>query len=182
MRQEFDAIGDHIPIGSMNYSLTLNNPLWRTVYIIPKGTTMLKGRHGLYHELLDATKSFKERFGCYSWQSVGTIYYCGSYAKDYKRGHFKTNLQGRIHNYFQNHRIDSKTGRKNTNLMVFENLNKMLRNSDVSLCVLVFGSLRIGADEIDFDTFVQDPGLVHAVEELLICSYRRQKQCDWNRT
>jgi len=171
-----------ISIGNIDFSIKLHKPQWKIVCTIPKGTVLQKGRHGVYREIIDATKLVKQRFGCYAWQSDTTVYYWGSFAKDYIHGNFRTNLQGRIHNYLQNHRINSKTDRKNTNLMVFENLNSTLKSKDVSLGILVFDRLNIGNDEIDFPIFTQDADLVHAVEELLICGYRRQKQCEWNRT
>lgn len=165
----------------MNISLTLSNHIWRPVFTIPKGTILQKGRHGLYHEITGAAETISERFGCYSWGSASTIYYCGSFAKNYSRGGFKTNLQGRVHNYLQNHRRKA-TGRINTNLMVFEKINDALQLNDVHLSLLTFDWLHIGDDRVDFATFSTDPDLVHAVEELLICAYRRQDQCQWNRT
>lgn len=165
----------------MNISLTLSNHTWRPVFTIPKGAILEKGRHGLYHEITGAAGAISERFGCYSWGSPSTIYYCGSFAKDYSRGDFKTNLQGRVHNYLQNHRRKD-TGRINTNLMVFEKINDALQLNDVHLSLLTFEWLQIGDDQVDFATFSTNPDLVHAVEQLLICSYRRQGQCQWNRT
>jgi hypothetical protein len=165
----------------MNLSLKIHQPQWRTIFTIPLGTVLRKGRHGLYHDITEAAASVNERFGCYSWGSNSVIYYCGSFAQDYTRGDFKTNLQGRVHNYLQNHRQKS-TERKNTNLMVFENINNVLKQSAVLLCLFTFESLEFGNDTVDFATFSTDPGLVHAVEQLLICAYRKQKQCAWNRT
>jgi hypothetical protein len=164
----------------MNFSLRLNHPEWQDVLRINKGTILQKGRHGLYHEMILATQSVKQKFGCYSWESDSIIYYIGSFAQDYARGDFKTNLQGRIHNYLQNHRI-YKTGRKNTNLFVFESINKAVEQNDMSLRVLKFESLEINDEWIDFDAFSKDSNLVHSVESLLICCYRMQEQCKWNR-
>jgi len=165
----------------MNFTLILHQSEWRTIFTIPRGTVLQKGRHGLYHEIIKAAQSVKDRFGCYSWGSESVIYYCGSFT-DYARPEFKTNLQGRIHNYLQNHRLNERTGRKNTNLIVFESINKALRQSDIFLRLLTFESLEIDDAQINFDTFTKDPNLIHAVESLLICNYRRQRQCEWNRT
>lgn len=165
----------------MNFSLILHQPQWQIVYTIPQGTVLEKGRHGLYHNITRAAASVGERFGCYSWRSDSIIFYCGSFAQDYRRGNFKTNLQGRIHNYLQNHgRKDAK--RKNTNLRVFENINAALRQGNVLLCLFTFDSLQIGDNRVNFAAFSTDPDLVHVVEQVLICTYRRQGQCEWNRT
>ena len=135
----------------------------------------------MYHQIVEAAGNIEKRFGCYSWGNDGSIYYCGSFAKDYSRNGFRSNLHGRVHNYLQNHRVKD-TGQKNTNLMVFENINRELKQNSILLQHFVFESLQIGDDVIDFATFSNDPNLVHAVEELLICSYRRIGQCSWNRT
>jgi hypothetical protein len=66
--------------------------------------------------------------------------------------------------------------------MVFEKINDILQLNDVYLSLLTFDWLQLGDDWVDFATFSTDPDLVHAVEELLICTYRRQGQCQWNRT
>jgi hypothetical protein len=162
-------------------ALVLNKPFWKNIFTIPQGSVLQKGRHGLYHEIVAAAAQVGARFGCYSWGSDSIIYYCGSFAQDYARGNFKSNLHGRIHNYLQNHR-QKETGQKNTNLMIFENINTALNNGNVLLRHFYFDSLKVGGDLIEFNTFSNDPNLVHAVEQLLICSYRRQGQCQWNRT
>ncbi len=169
----------------MNISLAIQQPQWRTVYTIPKGTALKKGRrHKLYKDITKAAGAVTERFGCYSWGSDTIIFYCGSFAKDYSRGGFKTNLHGRVHNYLQSHGLAKfkRTGRKNTNLMVFDNINKALCQNDILLRLFTFEELEIGNDKVDFVTFSTDPNLVHTVEQLLICTYRRQDQCKWNRT
>ena len=164
----------------MDFSVILHQPRWQTVYTIPQGIGLQKGRHGLYHNIAEAAGSVGEKFGCYSWRSDSTIFYCGSFAQDYRCGKFRTNLEGRIHQYLQNHgRKDAK--RKNTNLIVFENINAALREDNVLLCLFMFQSLQIGDDKVNFAAFSTDPDLVHVVEQLLICSYRRQGQCQWNR-
>lgn len=165
----------------MNFSLVIHQSQWRTIFTIPQGTTLQKGRHGVNRDITKAAASISEKFGCYSWGSDSVIFYCGSFAQDYARGNFKTNLQGRVHQYLQNHgRKGAK--RRNTNLMVFDNINDILKQSNVLLRLFTFESLHIGDDHIDFVTFSMNPDLVHAVEQLLICTYRRQEQCKWNRT
>ena len=165
----------------MEFSLVLHQPQWRRVFTIPQGTVLQKGRHGLYHDIVKAAAAVSERFGCYSWGNERTVFYCGSFAQDYSRGNFNSNLHGRIHNYLQNHRV-RETGQKNTNLMVFESINESLKRNDVLLRLLMFESLHVGDDRVDFATFSTDPDLVHAVEQLLICTHRRQGECEWNRT
>ncbi len=164
------------------FSISVFSPQWPVVYTIPKGTVLVKGRrHWLYKDIMKATQNITHKCGCYSWMSKTVVYYCGSFT-EYSSGRFKTNLQARIHNYFQNHRQRADTGRKNTNLMVFEKINAALKHEDVHLSLFTFESLDIDNCRLGYDDFSQDPDLVHAVEELLICSYRRRHQCAWNRT
>ena len=167
----------------MNFSLVIHQADWQTVFEIPQGTTLQKGRHGVYHEIIEAAAPISARFGCYSWANNSSIFYCGSFAQDYARGNFKSNLQGRVHNYLQNHGRKG-TKRRNTNLMVFDKINERLKQSNVLLRLFTFESLDVGDDHVDFVTFSTkpEPELVHAVEQLLISTYRRQEQCTWNRT
>ena len=162
------------------FLLALKDSEWKKVFIIPRGTILPKGRHGLYHKIMASAATVPDRFGCYAWGNHSEIYYCGSFSQDYTRKEFRTNLHGRIHNYLQNHR-QKPNGRKNTNLVVFENINNSLLASDVILFHLVFKSVQVGAEEVDFNTFSNDSYLVRAIEQLLISSYRKQNQCSWNR-
>ena len=165
----------------ISLDLKLNNANWNDIYTIPKGVVLQKGRHGLYHEMVDAAASVDLRFGCYGWViEPDTICYCGSFSRDYSNRDFKSNLHGRLHNYLQNHG-SKKSERKNTNLMVFDNVNAALREAAVKFQYLKFESLEIGNDVIVYDEYCQDPSLVKAVEQLLITSYRRLGQCEWNR-
>jgi hypothetical protein len=164
----------------MRHSLIVHEPQWQTVFAIPQGTTLQKGRHGIYSQITSAAAAVKDQFGCYSWEVNSTIYYCGSFAKDYVRGSFKSNLQARVHNYWQNHRTKS-SGRKNTNLMVFDNIASALKSNDVLLRRFTFSELTIGDKTVTFVDFSTDRYLVHAIEQLLICDYRRLGQCCWNR-
>lgn len=65
--------------------------------------------------------------------------------------------------------------------MVFEKLNEELKHDDVFLSHLTFELLHIGSQEVKHSAFSEDAGLVRAVEQLLICSFKRQEQYDWNR-
>lgn len=100
--------------------------------------------------------------------------------RPYANKAYKSHLHARVHNYLQNHRLND-AGHMNTNLMVFNNLNLTLQQSEVMIAHLTFEALRLGNDVINFETFSSDPTLVHAVEELLIATYRRAGQCAWNR-
>lgn len=164
----------------MEIGLKVFNPHWEIVYSIPKGTSLQKGRHGLYHEIIEAAGKVPASFGCYSWSNADVIFYVGSFSKDYKHGKHKSNLHGRVHNYLQNHRI-KENGQKNTNLMVFEKINETLETQDVALNLFQFDSLELGLSQIDYVTYTNDSELVRALEQLLICSYKKANQCNWNR-
>ena len=162
--------------------LRIRTPRWNDLYTIPVGTVLIKGRHGLYSEMVGAMASVELHFGCYSWASdPDTIHYCGSFSKDYAKDEFKTNLHGRMHNYLQNHRT-YKSGVRNTNLMVFNNINSCISETEVRFQYLEFESVEIGNAVVSYDDYCQDPNLVKAVEQLLISSYRRLGQCEWNRS
>ena len=165
----------------MNFALAIQQPNWRTIITIPQDTVIPKGKtNSVYKAITAAAGNIQERFGCYTWSDNANIYYCGSFARDYSGGKFDSNFQGRVHNYLQNHSI-SDTGFKNTNLMAFENINATLQNNPISLCLLTFASLQIDNATVSFSSFTTDSYLVHAVEQLLICIYRRYGQCQWNR-
>jgi hypothetical protein len=166
----------------LNCTLYIQQPNWRTIYTIAKGTQIPKGRKStVYKAITEDAGNIKERYGCYAWGDDSKIYYIGSFTEDYSGDRFDSNFQGRIHNYLQNHRI-TETGQKNTNLMVFENINFALSKSPISLYLLAFNSLRINEAEVEFLTFTADSNLVQAIEQFLICTYRRRGQCLWNRT
>ena len=164
----------------MDVSLVIYNSYWESVYEIAASTPLLKGRHGLYHEIVKAAGQIQSRFGCYAWGTLDNLCYIGSFSRDYQRGDHKSNLQARIHNYLQNHRT-KENGRKNTNLMVFENINQLLLTGDVSIFIHKFDYLEIGHERVEYAKYCQDADLVRGVEQLLICSYRRNRQCAWNR-
>ena len=155
-------------------------PRWRPVFSIVKGAKLLKVRDQVYRDITGATAKITSRFGCYSWGDSTTILYVGSFAQDYKHGNFKSNLQARVHNYLQNHRIRA-TGRKNTNLVVFEQINAPLQTDNVVLRFFEFDTLKMEDESFDFTGFSSDPDLVRLVENFLIARYRRRGQCPWNR-
>lgn len=169
-----------VQISDMNLSIKLDKPRWQNIFTIPKGTVLEKGRRGLYRDITGAAGKVNERFGCYAWCGETAVYYCGSFAKDYAHGSHKSNMQGRVHNYLQNHRLQ-ENGRKNTNLMVFDNINVSLKYESISFRQLQLNSLHIGSDVITFSEFSNNPDAVKAVEQLLICTFRRLGQCEWNR-
>jgi hypothetical protein len=166
----------------MKLSLHVPEFWWEDVYTIRQGLFLEKGRHGQYSGIMDATKLVLDKYGCYSWCRGGIVSYCGSFSQDYISGKFKTNLQARVHNYLQNHRIRNSTGQKNTNLIVFENINRALVNDDVTLRIFRFDSLQIGETRVSHFDYSLNADLVHSVEQLLICCYRRIGECAWNRT
>jgi hypothetical protein len=164
----------------MDVSLSIHNARWQVVFTIRKGQFLEKGRHGQYHELVSKAANVKNRFGCYSWQSAGVVHYCGSFSRDRKAGKFSSNLQARVHGYLQAHGR-KLSGTINTNLMVFNHINHVLEYADVDLALFAFDVVEICGDLKDFATYTNCHDLVLAVEQLLICDYRRREQCDWNR-
>lgn len=164
----------------MEIGLKVFHPHWEVVCSIPKGTSLQKGRHDLYHDIVDAAGKVTVRFGCYSWGHADEIFYIGSFSKDYKHGNHKSNLAGRVHNYLRNHRT-KETGQKNTNLMVFEKLNNALVTQDVVLSIFQFDFLELGLEQVNYTAFSIDTDIVRTVEQLLICSYKKHEQCAWNR-
>lgn len=168
--------------GKVEVSLSINNAHWDNVITIKQGQQLRKGRkNDLYPLITSAAGGVKWRFGCYSWGGQNSIFYCGSFSQDYKSGTHKSNLQARVHNYLQNHSI-KEGGRKNTNLAVFENINNVLLHESVSLRVLMFDSIKLGDKTINYKEFTEDPDIVRATEQLLICTYKKQDQCRWNRS
>lgn len=165
----------------MKFNLEIIEPIWNVVFVMPKGTVLEKGRHGIYHEIVEGAGRIQSKFLCYAWGTRDKVHYCGSVARNYSRGNYKSNLHGRVHNYLQNHRT-KPNGRINTNLMVFENIRKLLLTDDVYLCVLTFDSILFGGDRVSYIEYTNDPELVHATEQLLIASYKRKGECVWNRT
>jgi hypothetical protein len=161
-------------------SLEIKEPKWLTVFVIPRGTQLEKGRHGIYRDIVSSAGTIEHRFVCYAWGTKDTIHYCGSVAKDYAHGGYKSNLHGRVHNYMQNHRM-KENGQVNTNLMVFKYICQTLVDQDVYLYYLTLIFLNIGNEQVSFQNYSNDSDLIHAVEHLLIAYYKRIGQCVWNR-
>lgn len=160
--------------------IELIKPGWQEVFGIVNGTVIIKGRHGVYWELREACKKVTYQFGCYSWQVSDQVQYCGSFSKDNSKEEFTTNLEGRVHSYWQTHRV-KKTGMTNTNKHVFDHIQNSVKSSDVSLQILKFDELQLDSQSIDFNSYSTNPDLIKAVEQLVICYYRSQGQCTWNR-
>jgi hypothetical protein len=161
-------------------SLIISRPAWKPIIMIPRGSILQKGRHGLYHNITAEAALVKEHFGCYSWGNASEIFYIGSFSRDRKNNRFQSNFQARIHNYLQNHRLN-ENGRKNTNLMVFENLNDALKTQDIFLRIFTCEWIRFGDKEWDITRISDDGDLVLSCERLLISWYKALGQCQWNR-
>ena len=164
----------------MNVQYSIDEFDWIDIYTFSKGTIIQKGRRGIYKNIMPIVGKLQIRFGCYCWRNSEAVFYIGSFSKDYSNKEFTTNLMGRIHNYLQNHRIN-KNGRKNTNLMVFDKLNKQLTQSDMFLSYLKFNEISVNDDTISYNKYSNDSLLVKTVEQVLIDTYKRINQCDWNR-
>jgi hypothetical protein len=157
-------------------SLEVKKPEWVDVFKYPRGHLIEKGRRGLYHEAIKAAGKVEWRYGCYAWATPKSqIRYCGSASRDYSNVEFITNLHGRLHNYLQNHGGA-------TNKRIFERIRAALISEDVFLVHFSFEELVLGGEVLSFEEFSNDRTLAKAVEELLIASYRRIGQCDWNMT
>ncbi len=161
--------------------LELTNPRWTPVIQLQPGCQIVKGRRGVYWDVRNAAAKQRDRFGCYAWQTGGVIQYCGSFADDYEKEEFKTNLEGRVHNYWQNHRIH-ENGRINTNKHVFDQIVACCKQGPVGLLIFGFDDLYINETHFTYAQYAVNHDLVIAVEAFLICQYRVSGQCTWNRT
>ena len=135
----------------------------------------------MYFDIRRAASNVRERFGCYSWQSVGTVMYCGRFADDYRRKEFSTNLEGRIHHYWQNHSVSEK-GRLNTNKFVFDQIVATCVSDAIDLMLLRFEHIEVSGMRSTYSEYTKSPHLVHTTEALLLCHYRLLGECTWNRT
>lgn len=156
------------------------SPRWEYVYQVEGGVMLPKGKGGESGRILEASSQVPEQFGCYAWNANRAVMYCGSFS-DYSARHFKTNLAGRIYQYLTNHKRDTAGLPRNTNAAIFDYINHALLESEVVLRVFRFDRCRLGSEVVDFSTYTTDPFLVRAVEKLLVCTYRRQSQCQWNK-
>ena len=154
---------------------------WRAVHTSPVGSVLTKGRKdGESRALAGAAATIAYRYGCYSWQSDGTVLYCGSFSKDYSGGQFKTNLEGRLYQYLVNHKREADGRPKNTNAKVFDLLNGVLKNMPATLQLLQFDSLTVDRRVTRFGDFAADAALVRAIEAWVIWAYKTVGQCQWN--
>lgn len=165
----------------MDLSIQIMNPNWRRIFTIKAGTNPDQLQGAVYSEIRESAGNTKNHFLCYSWGTEDEIMYCGSVARDYLHGSQKSNLEGRVRNYFKNHRQEAN-GRKNANLNVYQNIVETLHATDVHLSIFEFSELRLGEKKFSYSEFSEDPELVQAVEMLLICSYKHIGQSTWNRT
>lgn len=161
-------------------ALTLTRPRWTTVYEIPAGTALVKGRNGLSRCVIEAGRTVRGRYGCYCWSGVAEVLYCGSFSSDYAKGKFASNFEGRLYQYFCNHRRRDDGSANNTNALVYDRLNQQLTEGSVALRLFGFDSCRWIDDEVSVESYERDPSLVRAIERLLIWMYKRQGQCAWN--
>jgi len=163
------------------YSIVIQGLRWETVVEIPQGTVLEKGRKNQwYQQITTSAANLVVPWGCCAWASKDVIYYIGSF-RPYARKSYKSSLQGRVSNYLQNHRTKNG-GYENTNLHIFNNINTVLQNQPMMPTHLTFDTMKIGARVIDFAMFSGESVFVHAVEQLLICTYRLDSECIWNRT
>ncbi len=165
----------------MKLSIHIENPEWNQVYVIPKGTTEEQLQGEVYKEIRKTAGAVNNHLACYSWGTKTEVKYCGSVARDYQHGGYKSSLEGRVHNYFKNHR-QQENGRKNSNLNVFENICQTLQNEDVILSVLLFERVTLGDKVFTYQEYSENPELIQAVELLLVCYYKNIGQSPWNRT
>jgi hypothetical protein len=165
----------------MDLSIQIINSKWKRIFTIKAGTTPDQLQGEVYPDIRKSAGNIKNHFLCYSWGTEDEIKYCGSVARDYTHGSQKSNLEGRIRNYFRNHRQESN-GRKNANLNVYQNIIETLKVTDIYLSIFEFTEIRLGEKRFSYSEYSEDPELVQAVEQLLICSYKHIGQSPWNRT
>lgn len=162
------------------FSLNLINPRWDLVYTIQAGSCLGEGINSRNNELLNASRSITQRFGCYCWTSDLKYYYCGSFSRDYQN--HQSNLEGRVYQYLHNHHRSRNNVEPNTNLFVFQNINQVLHNEQVELKILNFDKLLLSDNEISYETFSSHSNFILAVEYLIITTFRFRNQCEWNRS
>jgi hypothetical protein len=165
---------------TLDFAISLIQPSWERVYVVPHGNRLPKGRNGISLKVILSARGIAHRFGCYSWATTSEILYVGSFAKDYASSQFETNFEGRVQQYLTNHKRATDGTPKNTNARVFDLINQTLDTADVMLQLFHFESLRGDARSIDFTSFATDSNLVLAVEGLLIWTYKNVGQCKWN--
>ena len=156
---------------------SLTNPRWEPVFRFEVGETLVKGRRTThYPRICAAAKCVQESHGCYSWWVGSAQVYVGSFSP---YGRFETGLEGRLHNYLQNH---GKKDRPNTNKWVFDNLCRSMLQEPVELRVLRFDQLHINGRNFTFEQATNDKAIILALESMLIARGRLRGGCQWNRT
>jgi hypothetical protein len=156
------------------------SPRWKTVIQVPKGSILPKGRSTLSRDIILAARRFAERFGVYSWGSTDQTLYCGSFSRDYKSSQFESNFEGRIHQYFCNHKRRDDGAAKNTNALVFDRINDTLRSDCIELRLFDFDELRSLGVLFTPSQYASDSCLVRAVERVVIGANKHKGQCPWN--
>jgi hypothetical protein len=146
---------------------------WQTIYHIPQGNVLIKGQgNELSRNILKAAETILAQYGCYGWFADETLVYVGSFSPYQSEA---SSLRGRLKNYLGNH--DGST-----NKMVFDKANEALVHHVVTIAYFTFEALYLDEQPIAFAEFSHQGHFVRVVEELLICIYRRQDMCNWNRT
>lgn len=161
----------------MKFTIEVIQSSWNTIFLIPRGTVLPRGKKGLSREVILSANRVRDRFGCYTWATNGKIRYCGSFL-DYAK--YESNFEGRIYQYFSNHKRRPDGSPSNTNARVFDLLNEALETTAVALQVFRFESLKRSDESIAFASYTTDSYLVKAVERLLIWTYKNAGQCRWN--
>ncbi len=152
---------------------------WEPVYRFESGTILTKGRRSdHYRALRSAGRKVADIHGCYSWWAGSRPVYIGSFSP-YGRAEFESSLEGRLHNYLQNH---GGKVRPNTNAWVFGNLVTTLTSEAVELRILRFDRLLMNGTAYVFEEVSREKAVVLALETMLIASHRLSGGCSWNRT
>jgi len=138
---------------------------WKCIYKIRKGT-LVKGNSSIYRELRSKCGNEESKFGCYAWKVGHAIKYIGSFSKEYTSKQYKSNLQGRIMQYWY--------GNGKTNKRVLKEIKKAAKNYSVMLYILRPGKMRIGAKNLSAK-YSQDRDLVLLAERLFLYYYRSRK-------
>lgn len=155
--------------------LQIEDNIWKPIIEITQGAVLERtAKDKWYKATIAETRMIRSRFGCYTWMTEDKIRYCGSFAKDYKYGS-KPNFAARISRYLGTHK-------GTINVRIHQEINLALQHSPVILAHFVFDKLILDNIEISFEDYSEDSNLIRMVEELLICTYRRENQCDWNRS
>jgi len=167
----------------LHLNLAIEHATWKPVVTIPKEQQLERGVKNAYNKkLLNAAKKIDDRFGVYSFQDTetGYVFYCGSFSP-YKGK--VTSLEGRLKQYLGNH--ENGTGKPNTNLRVFQNLNHQLLTSSVTLSLLQLNNTTIfdrSGSDLNMFRF-SSPNqeiLAQTLEQVFILYYKQHAEAPWN--